>query len=112
MGWQLRDPIGLWLQSDRTRSIYHLYTKGGQHKISLVVLHFPDKVSRPSVCKGSQIKCFIFILLPVIFILYIPLETDLYQFMDIVSPLSAVYLRQEHLNKLQLDAPEASCSSG
>lgn len=92
MGWQLRDPIGSWLQSDRTRSMYQLYSGGGQHKISLVVLHFPDKVLRPSVNKSSLIKCFIFILLLVIFFLYVPLETLLCQLMDIVSPFFAVYL--------------------
>lgn len=61
MVWQLRDPIGSWLQSDRTRSMYQHYS-GEQYKISLVLLHFWDKVSRP-VTKGSLIKCFIFILL-------------------------------------------------
>lgn len=77
MGWQLRDPVGLWLQSDITRSIYQLYSEGGQHKISLVVLHFPDKVSRPSVIsKSSLIKCFIFILLPVILFFIYPIRNS------------------------------------
>lgn len=76
MGWQLRDPIGSWLQSDRTRSMYQLYSGGGQHKISLVVLHFPDKVLRPSVNKSSLIKCFIFILLLVIFFFICPIRNS------------------------------------
>lgn len=109
MGWQLRDPIGSWLQSDRTRSMYQLYSGGGQHKISLVVLHFPDKVLRPSVNKSSLIKCFIFILLLVIFFFICPIRN---------SPLSVnghclTFFCCVPLTRAPQQAPpKASCSSG
>ena len=70
MGWQLRDPIGSWLQSDRTRPLYQLYSEGEQ----LFLLHFWNKVSRPSVTKSPLIKFFIFTPPREYFLFYIPLE--------------------------------------
>lgn len=76
--------------SDRTRSTHQLYSKWKNHTISLVVLHFWDKVSRPSVTKSPPTKCFVFRALPVK--IFFCISHRKLSFIDLCETLSHILL--------------------